>query len=53
MPRRRSVKPKVSRSSPDTVSMPTVAKARPARSETAAFMGSPPPSPMKEQKARR
>ena len=53
MPRTNWSCPKVSRISPETVSIPMVASDRPTNSETAVFRGSLPPMPMKAQKARR
>ena len=53
MPRRSSSKPKVSRSAPEIVSMPTLAKAKPSMIETSVLVGGAPPKPMKLAKARR
>ena len=48
----RSVKPKVKRSAPVTMSSPTTARMKPMRMETRDLMGLPPPSPMNAEKVR-
>src|SRR5437899_7695277 len=48
----RSVKPKVSRRAPVTMSSPTAAMMKPMRMDTSDFMGFPPPSPTKDEKVR-
>ena len=45
--------PKLRRTLPDTVSMPTAAMAKPMASETSVFIGGAPPMPMKLAKARK
>ena len=53
MPRKRSVEPKVMRSWPDTVSMPTPASSRPSDIEMTVLCLASRPSPTKEQKVSR
>ncbi len=52
-PRMSSVKPKMSRSWPVTVSIPTAASAKPSIIEARIFQGEPLPMPMKLQKVSR
>jgi len=48
----RSVKPKVSRSAPVTMSSPTEARMKPIRIETSDLSGLPPPRPINDEKVR-
>ena len=52
-PRMRSVKPKMRRSWPVTVSMPTAASAKPSIIAASVFHGEPLPMPMKLQNVSR
>lgn len=53
MPRISALMSKVSRIAPETLSIPTVAKAKPSVIETMVLSGGPLPKAMKEQKASR